>query len=178
LTAAQREQRAAANAALVRRVVDEACQRGDLTVLDEVLGGSTNGGSSHRRVQGPVTDRWLPERGRLREMLMAFRAAVSHADWTILEQVAAGETVVTRLAVQGSFSGPLLRLAAPGRPATLTGVVVGRFEEGCLVELWMQADLLGLLQQLGLMPPLDLTQAAAMAQVQRAGALLAEESAP
>jgi hypothetical protein len=46
------------------------------------------------------------------------------------------------------------------------------------VDLWLQADLLGLLQQLGVMPPVDLAQAVTMAQVLRAGALLAGEPAP
>jgi hypothetical protein len=81
--------------------------------------------------------------------------------------------VVTRLAVQGTFSGPLVGLAPPGRPATVTGVAISRFAQGRLVELWLQADLLGLLVQLGVLPPLGLAQALAMARVQRAGALLA-----
>ena len=90
-----------------------------------------------------------------------------------MEQIAQGETVVTRLMVQGTFSGPLVGLAPPGRPATLTGVAISRFAQGRLVDLWLQADLLGLLVQLGVLPPLDLARAVAMAQVARAGALLA-----
>ncbi len=178
LTAAQRERRAAANAALVRRVVEEACNRGDLAVLDELLAAPTYHEPLDQHGRRPPVVPGAPVRERLRDLLAAFRAAVPTASWTILEQVAAGETVVTRLEVQGSFSGLLVQLAPPGRPATLTGVVIGRFEGGCPVELWMQADLLGLLEQLRVMPPLDLAQAATMAQVQRVGALLAEEPSP
>jgi hypothetical protein len=83
--------------------------------------------------------------------------------------------VVTRLVVQGTFAGALLGLAPPGRPATLTGVAISRFARGLLVDLWLQADLLGLLQQLAVLPPLELAQAVAMAQVARAGALLADQ---
>jgi len=172
-TAAQRERRAAASAALVRRVVEEACNRGDLAVLDELPAAPPYFGPLDQRGQRPEAAPGAPAPVRLRELLAAFRAAVPDARWAILEQVAAGEAVVTRLAVRGSFSGPLLRLAPPGRPATLTGVAICRFEGNCLVELWLQADLLDLLQQLGVMPPLDLAQAVAMAQVQRVGALLA-----
>ena len=153
--------------ALVRRVVEEACNGGELAVLDEVLAPPDRAASAG----APVV-------GRLRELLGAFRAAVPDARWTVLEQVAEGETVVTRLEVRGSFSGGLVRLAPPGRPATVTGVLIGRFAAGRLVDLWLQADLLGLLQQLGVMPPLDLAQAVAMAQVQRAGVLLAGEPVP
>jgi predicted ester cyclase len=108
---------------------------------------------------------------RLREQVAAFRTAVPDACWTIVAQVAEGETVVTRLSVRGTFSGPLLRLAPPGRLATLTGVVIVNFAAGRVVDLWLQADLLGLLQQLGVMPPLDLTQAVIVAQVLYAGTL-------
>jgi hypothetical protein len=164
LTAAARERRAREAAALVRRVVEEACNQGNLAVLDEVLA-------------PPAARPDAPVRERLPALLAAFRAAVPDGSWTIVEQVAAAETVVTRLAVQGSFSGPLLGLPPPGRPATLTGVAISRFSAGRLVALWLQADLLGLLTQVGVMPPLSLTQAVTMAQVLHAGALLADEPA-
>jgi predicted ester cyclase len=159
VTSARPAGRACRPIALVRRLVEEACNGGDLTVLDELLPGSGRMGSA----------------ARLRELLPAFRAAVPDARWAIVEQVAAGNTVVTRLEVRGTFAGGLVGLAPPGRPATLSGVAISRFVRGRLVELWVQADLLGFLQQLGVMPPLSLTQAVAMAQVLHAGALLVDE---
>lgn len=176
-TAAQRERCAAANAALVRRLVEEACNRGDLAVLDAVLAASTHCNSRDPHGPRPGADSGAPV-GRLPALLAAFRAAVPDAHWTILEQVAQGETVVTRLEVRGSFSGPLLRLAPPGRPAVLTGVAIGRFAAARLVALWLQADLLGLLEQLDVMPPLDLAQTVTMAQVLHAGAPLAGAPPP
>jgi predicted ester cyclase len=151
--------------ALVCRVVEEAGHHGDLAVLDAVLAPPTG------RADEPA---WAG----LRDLLAAFREAVPDARWTIVEQIGAGETVVTRLAVQGTFSGRLLGLAPPGRPATLSRVAISRFAPGRLVEVWLQADLLGLLVQLGVLPPLDLARAVAIAQVARAGALLAAELPP
>ena len=150
--------------ARVRRLVDEACNRGNLAVLEEVL-------PLPRPTDPAAADGWagLP----LRDYLAAFRDAVPDARWTIVEQITQGTTVVTRLSVQGTFSGPLVGLAPPGRPATVTGVAISHFAQGRLVDLWLQADLLGLLMQLGVLPPLGLAQALAMARVQRAGALLA-----
>jgi predicted ester cyclase len=158
--------------------VEEACNRGDLAVLDELSTSPTHLGRLDQPGQWPEATPGAPVRRRLRELLLAFRGSVPDARWTVLEQVAAGGTVVTRLAVQGNFSGPLLRLAPPGRPATLTGVAICRFERGRLVEVWLQADLLGLLQQLGVLPPLSLTQAVTMAQVLHAGTLLADGRPP
>ena len=148
--------------ARVRRLVDEACNRGNLAVLDAAL-----------PPPGPTdpADGWAGT--PLRDYLAAFRDAVPDARWTIVEQIVQGTTVVTRLSVQGTFSGPLVGLVPPGRPATVTGVAISRFARGRLVDLWLQADLLGLLVQLGVLPPLGLAQALAMARVQRAGVLLA-----
>jgi predicted ester cyclase len=149
-----------APAARVRRLVEEACNGGNLGALDAALPPPS------------PTDSAAGE-SPLRDYLAAFRDAVPDARWTIVEQIAQGTAVVTRLTVQGTFSGPLVGLAPPGRPATVTGVAISRFAQGRLVELWLQADLLGLLVQLGVLPHLGLAQALAMARVQRAGALLA-----
>src|SRR2546423_7644568 len=73
----------------------------------------------------------------------AGRPAVPEARWTIVEEVVQGDTVVTRLSVQGTFAGPVVGRAPPGRPATVTGVAISRFAQERLVEVWLQADLLG-----------------------------------
>jgi hypothetical protein len=103
---------------------------------------------------------------------------VPDARWTIEQQVVQEDTVATRLSVRGTFHGPLVGLAWPGRPATVAGVVFCRFAGGRIADLWMQADLLGLLEQLGVMPQLDLAQALSVAHVMRAGATLAGEFPP
>lgn len=166
-THARQARQAAAHAAWITRLVEEACNGGNLAILDELVaspGGAKDEGAQTR----------LP----LWRYLAGFRLAVRDAHWTIVQQIAAGDAVVTRLAVQGTFSGPLVGLARPGRTATMTGVAIARFDAGRVVELWLQADLLGFLQQLDVLPPLRLAQALTLAQVLRADALLAEELAP
>jgi hypothetical protein len=152
-------------AAQVRRLVEEACNAGNLEVLEKALAASA-----------PPAIVGKPP--HLPQLLAAFRAAVPDARWTIEEQIAQGDAVATRLSVTGTFSGPLLGLAPPGRPATLTGVAISRFAAGSLVGLWLQADLLGLLLQLRVLPPLDLAAAVAMVQVARAGALVVGSPPP
>jgi predicted ester cyclase len=146
----------------VRRLVEEACNAGNLAALEQAL-------APPAHPSGPE----LKLAQHLPQLLAAFRAAVPDAQWTIEEQITQGEAVATRLSVNGRFFGPLLGLAPPGRRATLTGVVISRFAGGYLVGLWLQADLLGLLLQLGVLPPLDLAQAVALAQVNRVGMVMA-----
>jgi predicted ester cyclase len=40
-----------------------------------------------------------------------------------------------------------------GKQVTLPGVVIDRIADGQLVESWLQADVLGMLQQLGVIQP-------------------------
>ena len=39
-----------------------------------------------------------------------------------------------------------------GKQGTVTGIGIGRFEGGKLVEAWTEFDALGMLQQLGVVP--------------------------
>jgi hypothetical protein len=151
-------------AGLIQRLIQECCNDGDLSVLEQMLMIPDSPGAPE--ASSP---------SRLPHLLAAFRAAVPDARWAIEEQITQGETVVTRLSVTGTFFGPLLGLARPGRAATLTGVAISRFAAGRLAALWLQADLLGFLQQLGVMPPLDLDQAVAVAQIARAAALASSD---
>jgi predicted ester cyclase len=51
---------------------------------------------------------------------------------------------------QGTFMG----LPATGKSITMTGIEIFRIENGKIAELWGEANLLGLMQQLGILPPL------------------------
>jgi glyoxylase-like metal-dependent hydrolase (beta-lactamase superfamily II) len=118
LTAAQQERRALAAAALVGRVVEEACNQGNLAVLDELLAPPAARAPLDPGRAGPASGLDAPVGERLPALLAAFRAAVPDARWTIVEQIAQGDTVVTRLAVRRRWF--ILPGHAPGS-VSLTG---------------------------------------------------------
>ena len=127
------------NKATVRRFIGQALNAGDLAVVDELV----------------ATDYVLhvtPEvRGRegMKQFITEYRAAFPDYTCTIEDQVAEGEKVVTRWTVRGTQHGQLMGIPPTGKQVTLPGVVVDRLSNGHLVESWMQADALGMLQQLG-----------------------------
>ena len=49
--------------------------------------------------------------------------------------------------------GPFQGMPATGKPFTLPGITILRFADGGCCERWSQADFIGLLQQLGALPP-------------------------
>jgi predicted ester cyclase len=65
------------------------------------------------------------------------------------DQVAEGDKVVTRLTARGVQSGDLPGIPATGNEMVVTATVIHRIANGKLAEKWSDKDVLGLLQQLG-----------------------------
>jgi len=73
----------------------------------------------------------------------------------IEDQIAEGDKVVTRLTARGTHRGDLPGIPATGNALTMTATVIHRIENGRLAEKWSDKDVLGFLQQVGVLPPLD-----------------------
>jgi steroid delta-isomerase-like uncharacterized protein len=67
----------------------------------------------------------------------------------ILDQVAEGDKVVTRLRAAGTHDADLPGVPRTGNALDVTATVVHRIEDGKIAEKWSDRDELSLLQQLG-----------------------------
>jgi predicted ester cyclase len=85
-------------------------------------------------------------------LLARFYAAFPDLHHTVEDQVAEGETVVTRMTLRGTHRGEFQGIAPTGKPITVSLIGIDRFEHGTFVEQWSQLDTLGLLHQLGAIP--------------------------
>jgi predicted ester cyclase len=74
---------------------------------------------------------------------------------TIDEMVVEGSTVAMRYTSRGTHSGPTPTLGIPptGAKTTTAHCTFVHFKEGKIVKQWDLEDTLGLLQQLGVVPP-------------------------
>ncbi len=72
--------------------------------------------------------------------------------WTLEDLVAEGDRVVYRWTTRATHRGEFLGGAPTGRRITATGIVILRIAGGKITEAWQCHDLLGLKQQLGLLP--------------------------
>ena len=59
---------------------------------------------------------------------------------------------MTRLMARGVHKGNLPGIPATGNPMTMSATVVHRIENGKLAEKWSDKDVLGMLQQLDVVP--------------------------
>ncbi len=80
-------------------------------------------------------------------------AAFPDLQTTIEDLIAEGDKVVARLHVTGTNRGSLLGMPATGKSVVISVIDIHRIVDGKFVEHWSNSDDLGMMQQLGLIPP-------------------------
>jgi predicted ester cyclase len=71
---------------------------------------------------------------------------------TVEDYLAEGDTVVSRWTGRGTHTGDLMGIAPTGEQVTVTGISIQRIANGKIVEAWSTYDMLGMFQQLGVVP--------------------------
>ncbi|HEX4964646.1 MAG TPA: ester cyclase [Thermoanaerobaculia bacterium] len=130
--------------ALVRRLVVEAQQNGNLEVVDEILAPDF---VDHTPLPGVP-----PTRDGVKGFFAAIQAAIPDLRIEILDQIAEGGGVATRKKFIGTHGGPFLGVPASGRPVDFEVIDILRARDGRITDHWVVVDKLGLLTQLGAMP--------------------------
>jgi predicted ester cyclase len=130
---------------LLRRIIDRAFNQGDLGILDDLV------------AAGSVTHagRWgIPaNRSGLKLFVVAFRAGFPDLHCTVEDEIREGDRLAAHWIMCGTHYGPYLGNPPTGRRITVQGMLYARIEKGQIVENWLLVDQMGLLQQLGLIPP-------------------------
>ena len=111
----------------------------DLDVLDEVLAPDLQLqlGASHL------------DRTQTKDFIRAVYAAFPDYTHTPEETLAVGDRVVLRTTNRATHSGDFQGIAPTGRRISFGQIAIYRIADGKIAEVWEEADLLGLMQQLG-----------------------------
>lgn len=134
------------NKAIMRRWLEEATNAQQLEAVDEVFATAfVDHGALPDQPPGPAGIKWF-----LSMIWSAF------PDWrySIEDMIAEGDKVVARVTVHGTHQGNFLGIPATGTPVTMTEIQIVRVAFGQIVDMWANVDLLGMLQQLGAVPPI------------------------
>ena len=86
----------------------------------------------------------------INEVITACRTTFGHLNVTVKDMIAKGNTVVARFKAHGVHKGSFMDLPATEKPITMTGIEIFRIKDGKIIELWGEANLPGLMQQLGI----------------------------
>ena len=131
------------NKVIVRRFFEEGPSKGNLSIADELL-------SPDFAMHTPLPA--SPGIKGINEVIITCRAAFEHLNVTIEDMIAEGDKVTARFTAHGAHKGDFMGLQATGKPITMTGIEIFRIKDGKIIELWGEANLLGLMQQLGIFP--------------------------
>jgi steroid delta-isomerase-like uncharacterized protein len=134
------------NKALARRAIEEVFNQGKLNVIDELV--ASNATFHDANVPG---GKFTGPEG-MKQFVQIYRTAFPDIHITIEDQVAEGDKVVTRWTGRGTHKGDLMGIKPTNKQATVTGTDVERYQNGKVVESWASYDMLGMLQQLGVVP--------------------------
>ena len=138
------------NKTVSRRFFEEVFGNGKLNLLDEII-------AKDHVNKGPGSLPGLPTGPEGAKQLVAvYRNAFPDLRFTIDEQIAEGDKVVTRWTAHGTHQGELVSIPATGNLSTITGIAVDRFVNGKIVESWGIFDQFGMMQQLGVIPTPEL----------------------
>jgi predicted ester cyclase len=117
-------------------------------VVNEVLDGDFvcyDPNSEAGEVRGAAT---------IKQEIEWFRNAVPDLTYTVEDQVAEGDEVVSRYTATGTHRGEFFGVAPTGNRIEMSGIQIDRFDEesGKMVEEWPEYDLLGAMRQMGVVP--------------------------
>jgi steroid delta-isomerase-like uncharacterized protein len=83
----------------------------------------------------------------------AFLAAFPDIRHQVQDQLAEGDQIATRIVVRGTHENEMMGIPATGNEIAISAINMFRIDEGKIAEHWVNSDSLGMMIQLGVVPP-------------------------
>jgi steroid delta-isomerase-like uncharacterized protein len=131
------------NKVLVQRYIEEIYNKGNLDLAADLVTDDYVNHAGFMDVEGVEG---------LQQFAAMLRAALPDWHEVIEDQVVEGDKEVHRYVIRGTHKGEFMGIPATGKEVVVTGITLARIEDGKIAEEWSQADMLGLMQQLGVVP--------------------------
>jgi steroid delta-isomerase-like uncharacterized protein len=131
------------NKAVVRRFVEEVQCQHNLAALDELFSPDfvdRSGMSNPPTLEGS------------RQLFTMMFAAFPDMRFVIRQQIAEGDKVLTHKTLQGTQLGPFMGIPATGKAVAVDVMDIFTVAGGKITEHWTVGDMLGMMQQLGVVP--------------------------
>jgi steroid delta-isomerase-like uncharacterized protein len=124
-----------------------AIERWNAGDLDGYLGLYDDGVLLHGYTPEPMP------KAAVREFYAGVMAAFPGCRITVHETFRDGDRLVCRFTLTGRHGGTFLGVPGTGTEIVLPGITILHFRDGRCTERWSQADMLGVLVQIGAVPP-------------------------
>lgn len=135
---------AESNTSLAHRVWEEIWHQGQLSRIDELFTPDfVRHDPGGRELHGPEQNR---------QFISSLCVAFPDVHYTVEDQIAEEDKVVMRYRFEGTHLGAFQGGPPTGKQVSYTGILIYRMAYGKIAEQWTEFDLLGFLQQLGVLP--------------------------
>jgi steroid delta-isomerase-like uncharacterized protein len=133
---------------LVRRFFDEVLSQANQATIAEIV-------AADFVAHHPQFPQGIRGQDGLLQIVGMFHGAFPDLSYRVEALVEEGTLVAALWSATGTHRGPLLNVPPTGRAASIVGMDLFRIDGGRCAETWVNSDFLGLLQQLGVIPPLQ-----------------------
>jgi steroid delta-isomerase-like uncharacterized protein len=133
--------------AIARRWVEELWSQGNTSVADEII-------ASNYTVHDPGTPGRAGGVEGEKHAIAMYRTVFPDLRFTMEEMIAEGDRVVVRWTTRGTHRGVLMGIPPTGKQVVVTGISILRMAHRKIAEHRLNWDTLGMLQQLGVVPPI------------------------
>ncbi len=130
------------NKELVRRFLEKAFVHKDLDGAAEMI-------NENYCLHDPLRPNFAGGRDAFKEAHKAYMQSIRDHSYTINDQIAEGDKVVTRWTVTGCQDKDLPGIPTKGGCFKVGGITISRVADGKIMEEWQDWDALGLQRQLG-----------------------------
>jgi steroid delta-isomerase-like uncharacterized protein len=138
-------QDAKANAEYIRHGIEHIFNRGDLTIADERF-------ADDILLHSPASDEPVRGRAAVVDFVVRIRVAFPDLHMTIEDLVAVDDRVVTRCTTTGTHRGDYFGVPPTHQQVKISEVQIFRVVDTRITELWLTFNVLGVLQQIGMIP--------------------------
>jgi len=125
---------------LIRRFIDDVFVKGNADAVEKLV---TSNFTPHSWGNMP------PGVEPLKEAVKRVHAGLSDVSMKIEDVIAEEDKVAVRLTAHGRHTGEFMGLPATGREYTISETHIFHMRDGKIAEHWRDADMLGLMRQLG-----------------------------
>jgi steroid delta-isomerase-like uncharacterized protein len=132
------------NKAIVCRMVEDVQSRHQISAVDEFFAADF--------IDHSVPPGLPPDREGVKMQFAMFFSAFPDLHVVIHDQVAEGDTVVTRKTFHGTHRGDLMGIPPSNRPVAFEVIDILHVRDGKITDHWNVVDQLGLMQQIGALP--------------------------
>ena len=130
---------------IIRRILDEAFNQGNLAIVDELVAPDS---ISHHMSWGMPANRM-----GLKQLIAMLRTAFPDLRCTVEDEINQDDKAAAHWKMRGTHRGQFLGNPPTSKPIVVQGLIYARIENSQVIESWILIDQMGVLQQLGLVPP-------------------------